>query len=463
MHENIWNRFAATGRAGRIGLLVAFFFVLGAPRAGAQPGDPRADAFVRVEDGRFVLGGQPYYFAGANLWFGMHLGAEGAVGDRERLLRELDRLVALGVKNLRVMAASEGPDAEPQRVKPAVQPEPGVYREELLRGLDFLLAEMGRREMHAVLVLNNFFQWSGGMAQYVSWATGTPIPYPSTEQGGASWDDFQHYAAQFYANYDAQRHFLDYVYTLIHRTNHVTGVRYRDDPAIMAWQLANEPRGFAYTEQYVEWVDRTAGFIQLMDPNHLVSLGGEGKLNPVEGTQFERVARSPHLDYLTAHIWIENWGWFDPRRAEETFPVAIGRAMGYLADHVGIARALGKPLVVEEFGASRDGGRFERSAATTYRDRYYAILMEALHKLAIEGNAVGGSNVWSWSGEGHPSRPGQPWQPGEPLSGDPPHEQQGWYAIYDTDTSTQELLARYARLMHAVGEGAPAQTAPRAD
>lgn len=225
----------------------------------------------------------------------------------------------------------------------------GVYDEDLLQGLDFLLAEMARRDMKAVLVLNNFFQWSGGMAQYVSWATGTPIPYPATEQGGATWDDFQNYAARFFANYEAQRFFLDYIHTLVHRENTITGTRYRDDPTIMAWQLANEPRGFRYSDQYVAWVDQVAGFLQLIDPNHLVSLGGEGKL-------------------------------------------------------------------------------------------------------ALEGNAVGGSNVWSWSGQGYPVEPGEPWQEGEPFTGDPPHEVQGWYAIYDTDTSTQEILSTYARLMDALGE-----------
>lgn len=430
-------------RMWRFGLLVVLGVACVAiPAAQAQP-----DGFVRVEEGRFVVDGHPYYFTGTNFWHGLYLGSEGVHGDRQRLLRELDRLAGLGIDNLRVMASSEGPDTEPMRVKPAVQPEPGVYDEELLRGLDFLLAEMAKRDMRAVLVLNNFFMWSGGMAQYVSWATGTPIPYPSVEQGGASWDDYQRYAAQFYADAQAQKLFLDLINELVHRENHITGVLYRDDPTIMAWQLANEPRGFGYSDAYVEWVDRAAGFLQLIDPNHLVSLGGEGKLTEHERTQFERVARSPHLDYLTIHIWIENWGWFDPKRPEETFPTAVGRAMGYLADHLTLARALGKPVVVEEFGASRDGGRFESTAGTTYRDRYYRILLEALYKLALEGNAVGGSNVWSWSGEAVPQHPGRPWQPGEPLTGDPPHEMQGWYAIYAGDESTQALLAHYARLM----------------
>ena len=128
-----------------------------------------------------MLGGAPYYFMGVNLWYGMNLGTTNEADDRERLVRELDRLENLGVTNLRVMAATEGPASEPWRAKPVLQPKPGVYNEDLLRGLDFLLAEAEKRNMRVVMVLNNRFQWSGGRAQYVKgvhhllWAYGPDI------------------------------------------------------------------------------------------------------------------------------------------------------------------------------------------------------------------------------------------------------------------------------------------------
>lgn len=441
MLKNIASRDAVLSVGIKGSLLLMSLFALATSSASAQ------DAFVRVEDGRFVLNGHYYYFTGVNYWYGMNLGSEGEGGDRARLVMELDSMAARGLTNLRVMASSEGPDTEPFRVKPALQPEPRAYNQDLLKGLDFLLTEMGKRDMKAVLVLNNFFDWSGGMAQYVSWTTGTPIPYPSAEEGGYSLDDLQNYASQFYTDFDAQRLYLDFIFELIHRKNHITGLLYRDDPTIMAWELANEPRGSAHSDEYVDWVDKAAGFIQLHDPNHLVCLGGEGKLVPASGTQFEWVSTSPYLDYITIHIWIENWGWFDPKKSDETFPTAVGRAMGYLADHVSLARAINKPMVVEEFGVSRDGGSFEISAGTTYRDKYYVMLLEALYKLAQEGNVAAGSNVWSWSGSGRPVTPGSLWQKGEPFTGDPPHEQQGRYSIYDKDSSTLDILTEYAKLM----------------
>ncbi len=415
------------------------------------------EEFVRVEDGLLVRRGRPYYFAGANLWFGMNLGSDGEGGDRARLVRELDRLQALGVTNVRVLALSEGPADQPWRVQPAVQNAPGVYDEDLLEGLDVLLAEMGARDMTAVLVLNNFFQWSGGMAQYVSWATGTPVPYPNA--GEHTWDAFQMYAALFYTNEDAMRMADDAIRHLVLRTNTVTGRPYRDDPAIMAWQLGNEPRGFQNSDAYVLWADRTAGLLQALDPNHLVSLGGEGKLQngyDAPRTQWERVSRSPNLDYLTIHIWIENWQWYRPQAddPDASFPEAVANALAYLGDHVGYADRLGKPLVVEEFGASRDGGTYDPAAPTTYRDRYYRQLFRAVEYLAEAGRPVMGTNVWSWAGEARPRAPGEAWRPGDPLIGDPPHEDQGWYSIYDADVTTQAILRAHAERMEALVAGA---------
>jgi len=408
-----------------------------------------------------VVDGRPYHFMGMNLWFGMNLGA-GDQASRDRLTRELDRLKALGVSNLRVMAASEGPDSAPQRVTPAVQRAPGEYDETLLRGLDFLLAEMGKRDMRAVLILNNFFQWTGGMAQYVSWATGDPIPYP--ERDGHSWDEFQNFSARFYATPAAQELFERYVRAVVHRRNTVTGTAYSADPTIMAWQLSNEPRGFDYSDQYVAWVGRAGAFLKREAPSQLVSLGGEGKLDratPNTRTQFERVSRSAALDYLTVHVWIENWGWFDPARPDSTFNRSVGRTLSYLADHVAIARSVNKPVVVEEFGVSRDGRSYDPAAPVTWRDRYFQMVLEGIWYLASEGSTtVAGANLWSWSGEVRPPRPGQYWRRGDPFTGDPPHERQGWYSIYAGDASTLDIIRTYTRKMDEIGAAAPRSASP---
>ena len=39
------------------------------------------------------------------------------------------------------------------------------------------------------------------------------------------------------------------------------------------------------------------------------------------------------------------------------------------------------------------------------------------------------------------------WQPGDPWIGDPPHEHQGWYSIYDDDAATAAVIAVHAAAM----------------
>lgn len=107
--------------------------------------------FVKVKGSRFSLDNKPYTIKGANYWQGMNLGARKTHGgDRYRLLKELDQMKKMGVNNLRVMASSEGPDDQPYRMRPSLQPAPGKYNEAIFEGLDFLLSEMDKRNMTAV-------------------------------------------------------------------------------------------------------------------------------------------------------------------------------------------------------------------------------------------------------------------------------------------------------------------------
>ena len=149
--------------------------------------------FVTVKGRHFLLDGKPYYYAGANLWYGMYLGSPGKTGNRARLTRELDQLAAQGIMNLRVLAISESSTLK-RAVTPAVIQGPEKIDETLWQGLDFLLAEMARRDMKAVLYLNNFWQWSGGMATYTSWSTGKAAADPDVT---GDWNTYIKTSASF--------------------------------------------------------------------------------------------------------------------------------------------------------------------------------------------------------------------------------------------------------------------------
>ena len=405
-------------------------------------------SFVQVKQSQFQIKGEPYHFVGANYWYGMNLGSAGEGGDRERLLTELDMLAGLGIKNLRIMAATEGPESEPYRIKPALMQEPGVYNEELFIGLDFLLDEMAKRDMKAVVCLNNFWPWSGGMAQYIAWAKEENIPYPSDEAG--SWGDYMKYTAGFYRNRKANKTYRTHIEVIISRINTINGTQYSEDPTIMSWQLANEPRGMKRERVLNRWIRKTAKYIKQLDPNHLVSVGSEGEvIRSSSGNDFMGNHKSKYIDYLTIHLWIQNWAWYDPIQPDSTYSSAIKEGMDYIDKHISMAKKLGKPMVLEEFGIARDGNDYKPEAPVFWRDRYFYDLYSFLLEKAEEGY-ISGSNFWSWSGIAKPTNPAQMWKRGDSFTGDPPHELQGWYSIYDSDLSTLAIISKFTKAFNKI-------------
>lgn len=395
--------------------------------------------FVAIENGTFIREGQPYYFIGTNLWYGMNLGAKGEGGDKERLIRELDRLAEMGVDNLRIIGGSEGPDTEPWRIVPAVQPAPGVYREEVLAGLDFLLDEMAKRNMVAVICLTNFWPWSGGMAQYVSWSTGKKIPYPPPAEKG-SWATYQLYTSKFYKDKKALSMYESYVRFLLKRKNTVNGKLYCDDPTIMSWELANEPRGIFSKRAYRRWIQRSAALIRSLSSHHLITIGSEGYTpSRLAGNRFKKDHSIKYIDYATLHIWVQNWGWYDPLKPS-SYPQSLEKAKDYLSQHISEAAQLNIPLVLEEFGISRDENSHSSDAGTSIRNLYYMDMFHLLENSVEKNNILVGMNFWAWGGEGRPSMPESIWKAEDDFTGDPPHEFQGWYSVYNTDYQTIKLI-----------------------
>jgi mannan endo-1,4-beta-mannosidase len=407
------------------------------------------DQYVRVDGDHFSLGGIPYYFAGTNLWYGCYIGSPGETGNRERLLRELDTLCAIGLTNLRILAASEESYLS-RSVRPAIQRSPGDLNDSLLQGMDFLLDEMGKRHMRAVLYLNNYWQWSGGMAAYISWAEGGRGADPDNPAEG--YRPFMAYAARFYSDHKADSLYHNYVKTIVSRRNSCNGRLYRDDPTILAWQLANEPRpgpgGEGDLEVFGRWLDAAAAYIHALDPHHLVSTGNEGSVTTgFRIKPYITVHSSKNIDYLTFHLWPKNWGWFDPARIDETLPTTEEKAISYINEHIAAARELDKPIVLEEFGMARDSGKCAPESPTTARDRYYTEVLDTLFASARSGGPVAGSNFWGWGGLAHRNSSDDTWRPGDPFLGDPPQEPQGYNSTFVSDTLTIRILREHAAKM----------------
>ncbi|MCI0707174.1 MAG: cellulase family glycosylhydrolase [Ignavibacteriae bacterium] len=414
-----------------------------------------SNEFVQVQGTQLVRNGKPYYFVGTNMWYGAYLGSPGSTGDRPRLLRELDSLKSYGIINLRVLASSEESSIG-RSVTPAFQPEPGIYDDSLLVGLDFLLAEMAKRDMQAVLYLTNYWEWSGGMAQYNVWTGAGTVNPEDTTQG---WGMFMDFAASFYSNEASVKLYHDYVRLLVTRRNTVNNRLYAEDPTIMSWQLANEPRPGSTPDSvtknlpaFYKWIDETAKLIHELDPNHLVSSGSEGTVGTFQSEEYYIEAyKTPHIDFLNFHLWAYNWGWFDPKRWKETLPSAEQNALAYINQQIGLARKLGKPTVMDEFGLGRDGGVIQPGTPTNARDMYYRTILQVIEDSARAGAPIAGTNFWAWGGEGKALNPDGMWKRGDPFVGDPPQEPQGQNSVFTSDTSTLRIIGEYAKRMMEMG------------
>jgi len=416
-------------------LALSFPMVYGTVKS--QPG------FVTRGGHRFLLDDRPFYFSGTNYWYGGLLALEpDSSRGIDRLRRELDFLVQKGISNLRVMVGVEGTgqiNGVP-RVEPPLQPHKGEFNTDMLKGLDILLSEMGKRNMKAVLFLSNNWEWSGGFLQYLNWNGKLS---DTDMRGKMSWDELRDITSMFYSCQPCRDDYLKQVDLILSRVNTISGKKYTEDPTIMTWELANEPRPMrpSANSSYRNWIRSAAAFIRAKDPNHLIAIGHEGGMGVDDDMQlFEDIHALPEIDYLTIHIWAKNWGWFKTESFATDMPTVLEKVEEYINRHERIARKLNKPLVIEEFGLPRDNHSFQPSGSTHYRNAYYALIFGRLKKSSQEGGVLAGLNFWAFGGTARPIE-GQPfWEKGNDYLGDPPMEEQGLNTVFDSDLATWEII-----------------------
>ena len=425
--------------------------------AGCAVEAPEEKGFVTVRDGQFVRDGEEMTFVGTNFWYGPIIASEGRGGNRERLHKELDALKTIGVTNLRILVGSDGPEGVAYKVEPVLQIEPGVYNDTLLRGLDYLLDQMARRDMHAVLYFNNSWEWSGGYGQYLEWAGDGKALLPSVD----GYENYVDHVSRFVKNDKAKELYYNHVRNIVTRTNTVTGRPYRDDPTIFSWQIGNEPRAFARDSvtkaAFADWMCASASLIKSLDPNHMVSSGSEGLYGcEVDMELFEKIHAHKDFDYLNVHIWPLVWRWVTKDTFADSVCVANEMTEKYLTAHFPVAERLGKPIVLEEFGYPRDGNRsFEgeaekfwdgvslsKESATTARDEYYSYVFGRLIQSQEAGEPLKGVNFWGWGGHAGQSEQNEFWKPGDDYCGDPAQEPQGLFSVYASDRATTELIKK---------------------
>ncbi|GAB7359661.1 hypothetical protein MBLNU230_g6840t1 [Neophaeotheca triangularis] len=457
------------------------------------------DDYVSVDGNRLKDShGTTVYLTGLNYWSCMNLAADDSVGgNHSRFITELDQMASKGVNHLRLMASSEGaPTHQPFRMDPPLMQSPGEYNEEIFVGMDRCLAEMSKRGMRATMTLANEWQWSGGFAQYVSWANdNAEIPYPEswnltappqrdppgtrgwgnyTEEGvnAAPYSNFTEFANRFYTCDQCQEWYHDHIDTVLNRVNTVNGRTYKEDPTVMTWQLANEPQPEIeadYLGPYslvlpptpedavLPWIEKTSSYIRAAAPNQLINVGFEGKQGK---WYFQAVHNFTTVDYTTSHCWVQNWGVYDMLNASAANLVEANNfARDFIRNTSDWAREINKPVFLEEFGMARNNWENEgkeytylSSAGTSNKDDYFeAIIGAALQDFLTGDGAYVGTCPWAYGGVFRPETQTLN-EFGEVWAGDPPHEAPGWYDLYDDDEA-MNIIHRQQQAAEAYIQG----------
>lgn len=413
----------------------------------AQPAatEQETSQFITVDSTNIIRDGKPYYYIGTNFWSAPILGSTGQGGNRDRLHKELDALKAMGIENLRILAGAEAGSANANSVQPYLQPQPGVLNDTLLVGLDYTLAELEKRGMTAVIYLTNSWDWSGGFGFYLRECGYGDSPNAS----GEGYNDYVKYSADFMRDERAKEMYNNHVRAIVSRKNSITGRYYKDEPAIMSWQICNEPRPFGKDNKklFVDWIEKTARLIKSIDSNHLVSTGSEGLYGcEVDEQLCEFIHGSPNIDYLTVHIWPLNWGWAKREAPDSGIENACKRTGEYIDIHTAMSKRMNKPMVIEEFGFCRRDNKYTLDADVETRDKLYAYVFDHVKRSAAANDVIAGCNFWGWGGMGRPAN--EVWSAGDDFLCDPPHEPQGWYSVFDCDTTTIALIKESTKALN---------------
>ncbi|KAG4916749.1 hypothetical protein JHK87_054306 [Glycine soja] len=339
--------------------------------------------FVQRSSTNFVLNNKRFYFNGFNAYWLMYMASDPST--RPKVTAVLQQASNHGLTVARTWAFSDGGYR-------ALQVSPGSYDEKVFRGLDFVVSEAGKYGVRLILSLVNNWKDFGGKNQYVQWVK-EHGQYVNSE------DDF-------FSHPIAKQHYKNHIKAVLTRKNTITGVAYKDDPAIFAWELMNEPRSQHDNSGKViqQWVIEMAAYVKSIDSNHLLEIGLEGfygetmpekkQINPgyqLIGTDFISNNLVHQVDFATMHLYPEQW--YTLPGSNEAAQVAF--VDKWLQTHIQDAKnVLAKPIVVGEFGKSL------KSYSVVERDNYLSKMYNAIYSSASSGGPCAGGLFWQLMAQG---------------------------------------------------------------
>lgn len=309
----------------------------------ADDATPPGNLFVKQAGPQLRLAGNIYRFTGANNYYLMYK-SHAMVDD------VLQTAASNGFRVLRMWGSLEIGNQDGSN---SIQGKAdGVYFQywdgtkpayndgsDGLEHLDYVIDKAGKIGLKLVIPLVNNWNAFGGIDQYVRWANGQ-------------------YHDQFFTDPAIRGWFKDWITHLLNRTNTYNGLQYKNDPTIMMWELANEPRCLSAgvyprsanctTQTLISWADEMSSYIKSIDAKHLVSVGDEGFYcipgatdwteNCGEGVDTIAFTLLENIDVMSFHLYPDHWG----------KDAAWGTQ--WIKRHFADARKLDRPAMLGEYG-----------------------------------------------------------------------------------------------------------------
>ncbi|KAK4438658.1 Mannan endo-1,4-beta-mannosidase 2 [Sesamum alatum] len=343
-------------------------------------------SFVGRNGSQFIVDGKPFYFNGWNSYWMMDHAVDESSKPRIRAM--LQAGAKMGLTVCRTWAFNDG-DYN------ALQIAPGRFNERVFRALDHVIAESRRYGIRLILTLVNNLQAYGGKTQYVKWAWEEGVGLSSSNDS-------------FFYDPSIRRYFKNYVKTVLTRKNSITGVEYRDDPTILAWELINEPRCITDKsgDTLQDWIEEMSTFVKSIDSNHMLTVGLEGFYGPKSpkrltvnpefwaaevGTDFIRNSKISTIDFASVHIYPDHW------THNPDFEYKLKFVYKWMLSHIEDGdKELKKPVMFTEFGLSTENNDF----TPTQRERMYKVIYDVIYKSALRNKAGAGALVWQFLVEG---------------------------------------------------------------
>jgi hypothetical protein len=304
--------------------------------------------FVTRSGTKLLLNGRAFRFAGPNIyWLGLaevpnvHYPSAFQVADALATAR----LMGATVVRAGTLGFSTG-------CALCIEPSRDHFNETALQHVDFALKTAHDQGIRLILPLtDNSYYAAGGKRDYTTWRGITD-------------------ERAFFTDPRAIADFEQFIDVMINRVNSYTGIAYKDDPTILAWETGNE------LDAPPAWVDTISTYIKQKDQHHLVVDGNWGR------NQLTDDLPLPNCDIYSIH----------------EYPMSVA----YLKTAAGQTEAAGKAFLVGEFGWSN-------------KDKYGQPAGDSLasYLSAIEAQSVVAGDLY-WDLYPHSDDHGYVWHNDEP-------------------------------------------------